>query len=139
MIFITLFLIPGITGLVWLINKFLPFRVCPVCAGVTGTWMLLFLARLAGFPIDNTILALLMGGTAVGIAYRHPSLLFKTIAISLGFVIGYGIVTNQLVMAGITILAYLIFAGLFFLKNSPVKKETKASVEIFKKQMENCC
>jgi len=29
----------AITVLVWLANKILPFKICPICVGVSGTWV----------------------------------------------------------------------------------------------------
>ena len=33
-----------IAAIVWLLNRILPFTLCPVCAAVSGTWLLIQLA-----------------------------------------------------------------------------------------------
>lgn len=49
------------------------FKVCPICAGVSLTWLWLlaglFLVGWFGFPSDPLIIAILMGGSVVGLAY----------------------------------------------------------------------
>ena len=51
-------------------NRFLPFKICSVCAGVAGTWMWLLAGIFLGHEIDPLIPAVLMGGSVVGIYYQ---------------------------------------------------------------------
>lgn len=60
----------AITGLVWLSKRVLAFRICPVCAGVSGTWLWMLVAKFFGYETDLIIIAALMGGSVVGIAYQ---------------------------------------------------------------------
>src|SRR3989344_5288225 len=60
-----------IVTIVHLFNKVLPFRVCPACAGVSLAWFLISFAVWLGwlnFSEYQLVIAILMGGTAVGIA-----------------------------------------------------------------------
>ena len=90
-----------ITAVIWLLNKLLPYQLCPICAGVSGTWLWMLTARLLGYEIDMRIPAMLMGGSVVGIAYQiekrlpinHSPLLWKTLFIPVGFVATYGILS----------------------------------------------
>ncbi|MDP2664447.1 MAG: hypothetical protein Q8O97_00530 [bacterium] len=86
-----------ITGAVWLVGKVLPFKVCPICAGVSGTWLWMLVALFLGYEIDLVIAAMLLGGSVVGIAYQlekrlpagHSPLLWKALFVPAGFVVAY--------------------------------------------------
>ncbi|RJQ28543.1 hypothetical protein C4571_03305 [Candidatus Parcubacteria bacterium] len=70
---IALGLIAVITVGVWFLNRYLPIRICPVCAGVSGTWFLLTAAILGGLLPRGEFfvpIAMLMGATVVGVAYQ---------------------------------------------------------------------
>ncbi len=59
-----------LTILVWIFNRIFSVKVCPICAGVTLTWlwMLAFLWRgLLPTPGNEFIVAILMGATIGGI------------------------------------------------------------------------
>ncbi len=149
----------GITAFVWLVNRILPIRICPICAGVSGTWLGLIAAYFLGYPVDLIVPALLMGGSVVGIAYqlekklpvRHSlskrgggesagwrtPLFWKTLFIPAGFIAAYGILVNQWSML---VAACIFLFGLSFLFLSPrtnVNKNKK--VEELEEKMKNCC
>lgn len=145
MITIVIASIFGITLAVWLANRVLPFGVCPICAGVSGTWLWMLGLYGLGYQVDLGIAAMLMGGSVVGIAYQlekklptgKSALLWKTFFIPAGFVAVYGLISSQLVMAA----ASLAVAGAIawaFLKTPGIKQPT-GKVEELKKKMENCC
>ncbi len=72
-ILIGLGLVLIITIIAWLINKMLPFGICPICAGVSGTWLLLLVGVLLNYvsmESYGSVITLFMGGTIVGIAYQ---------------------------------------------------------------------
>jgi hypothetical protein len=46
-------------------KKLIP-RLCAICAAVSGTWVLLVVSNIVGYPIDKTVLALLLGESVVG-------------------------------------------------------------------------
>lgn len=137
----------GITALAWLANRVRAFRVCPICAGVAGTWLWMLAARLLGYQIDPLVLAMLMGASVVGIAYqvekRLPSsrspLLWKTLFIPAGFVAAYSAISAWwAVFAIMTIL--LVILTLKFMEESHsrgVKSDT--TVKELEKKMKNCC
>lgn len=93
LIAITTISIFAITGFVWLVNRILPLKICPICAGVSGTWLWLLAAKFLGYEIDLLIPAILMGGSVVGIANRLP-LPSKTLFISVGFVAVYSVLAS---------------------------------------------
>ncbi|MFY9462369.1 MAG: hypothetical protein WAP51_04165 [Candidatus Sungiibacteriota bacterium] len=147
----------AIAGLCWLLNKMLfprlrsvqAFRICPVCAGVAGTWLWMLLAKFLGWQVDMTILALLMGGSVVGIAYqleKRPAfagasagklMLWKLLFIPAGFAAAYSLISFWRTGFLVATLALLVI--LFeFLKHggSHVSSE---KIEELKKKMQNCC
>lgn len=146
MLTITIASILGITCVAWLANKILPFRVCPICAGVSGTWLWMLSLSLLGYEIDLAILAMLLGGSVVGIAYqlekklpaRKSALLWKTLFIPTGFVSAYSLVLSRW---GAFVVSFIILCLLawIFVKVRPRQAQTTQEVEGIKKKMENCC
>src|SRR3989344_2590488 len=62
-----------ITAVVAALNRFLPFPLCPICSGVSATWLFLTAFVIAGFLEREAfmpLVLLLMGGTVVGISYQ---------------------------------------------------------------------
>jgi len=61
------------TGIVWALNKKLPVQICPICAGVSLTWLWMLLGMSYGLlSIEKyqLITAVLMGGSVVGITNK---------------------------------------------------------------------
>lgn len=125
-------------------------RICPVCAGVSGTWIWMLAARFLGYPIDLLIFAILMGGSVVGIAYQvekrlfiksaewQTPLLWKMLFIPAGFVLAYGVLTQwwNVVLVSFTFLLSLLFV--FFASQRKIKDSGKTTKELEKK-MKDCC
>lgn len=132
--------------LAWLAGKALRSPLCPICFGVGGTWLWMLAARFAGFPIDATMLAVLLGASVVGIAGRlegrlpqgRSPLLWKTLALPVGFVAAYGLVAERWVPAGIAALALVLLAGLFLLPRRLAGTD-EAVVEKLEREMKKCC
>ncbi len=146
---VALISILAITGLMWLFNKVSPRKICPICAGVSGTWLWI----LAGIWLElfqskdwEIIAALTMGGSVVGIAYqlekylfpRFSPLFWKVCFISVGFLAVYGIISSKW---GLVVSALFLLAGIMFIfLRKPIhnKKEDKKIKEL-EKQMKECC
>lgn len=145
MITIVIASILGITLAVWLVNKVLPFQVCPICAGVSGTWLWMLTASLLGYQIDLVVVAMLLGGSTVGIAYQlekklpagKSPLLWKTLFIPTGFIAAYSLVASQWVILAASLVVAGAIAWAFLKSSGPEQLNTK--VEELKKKMENCC
>jgi len=60
----------GITALAWAARRLLAAPVCPICAGVAGTWLWMLAGRELGYAADATVLAILLGATVAGSAYQ---------------------------------------------------------------------
>ena len=150
-----LILLLGITGAVRTLNGLLPFRICPICAGVSATWLLLSAAVLAGLiqkEVFFPLILLFMGGSVVGIAYQgeksfswamRSPLLWKTIAISalmpLAFWAAQAMSVKVLVgeIMALSLLAYLFFA------RRPEEKKPAADgipkVRELEEKLKQCC
>src|SRR3989344_6235600 len=134
-----------IAGVVWLINRVLPFTICPICAGVFLTWVWLIVAHIFGYQINLVVPSLLMGGSVVGIAYQLEKkfrnlsagkiLLWKMLFIPAGFVAAYGIL-EQLPAGFLIAAVFLLLVSLLFVGNANARNETATGLE---KKMEDCC
>lgn len=136
-----------ITGLIWLLNKILPRPLCPVCAGVGGTWFwLIVAAKFFSYEIDPMIPALLLGGSVVGITYQIEKritgkqlfIFWKTAFIAIGFAGAYSLLKNQWYIFLTTATAFLIIA-LIVLMLPALRSADKQKVKKLTKEMENCC
>ena len=142
----TLASILTIAGVVWVIRRLLHVALCPICLGVGGTWLWMLLARELGYPVDASMLAILLGGSVAGTAYlvekRLPAarsaLWWKTLFIPLGFVAAYAIATLQWVLLAVLVLA-LALLTVFFLRPSGASTETSEEVDELTRKMKNCC
>src|SRR3989344_3947912 len=126
LITITVISILTVSAVVWLVNKVLPFTVCPICAGVFLTWVGLIIAHTIGYQVDLVIPALLMGGSVVGVAYQLEKkfkdlpagriLLWKVLFIPAGFVVAYGIL-EQLSVTFLLAVVFLLLVSLSLLSS----------------------
>ena len=166
MLTITIASIGGITLAVWLVDKILPFKVCPICAGVAGTWLWMLVSSFLGYEIDRVIVAMLLGGSVVGIAYQlekrlpagKSALLWKALFIPVGFVVAYSLVVSQWSMMAVSLgiagtLAWMFLKGprgnqpndkavspeLFESEDSSESERPGRRVAELKQKMENCC
>ena len=139
----------AVAGIAWLANKLLPFRICPICAGVAGAWLWMLTGIYSGLLITENwqlITAILMGGSVVGIAYqiakllppRRSEVLFKTLFIPAGFITVYGLLEALWIIFVSAILFLAVLVALFIRSPAGTVK-TSESVEEIKKRMENCC
>lgn len=130
------------------------YNICPICAAVSSTWLLMSAGVAWGYLTATAFLipiSLLMGGTVVGIAYlgekrfnwavQHPQK-WKSVVTVIGMTIAYLLVTNLAkFVVGIELIIIITLAYLFF-----IKKPTKPNVGVkdtevgrIEKQMEQCC
>jgi len=145
-ILITAISILGITGFAWLAGKVLPFRVCPICVGVAGTWIWMLSARLAGFAFDASMPAILLGGSVVGMAYQlekhlpqgRSALLWKTLFLPTGFGAAYGLIVPHWSLLAMAVAALLLLAAVFFVPRHHSERNS-AAVEKLERDMKKCC
>ena len=147
---ITLLSIFAIACLAWLLNKRLPFKICPICAGVAGTWLWMLVGMFSGYlPTTNyrLLTAVLMGGSVVGIAHQiekrlppeRSPMLWKLLFIPAGFAAAYGLISFW--RTGFLVAALALLVVLFeFLKHpKPITEAGSKKIEELKKKMRNCC
>ncbi|MBU6414745.1 hypothetical protein KGQ34_00675 [Patescibacteria group bacterium] len=124
-------------------------RICPVCAGVSGTWIWILAGMFSGV-LDagrwQLFVAMLMGGTVVGIAYQiekrlppHRSpLLRKTLFIPAGFALVYGVLAQWWNAALVSFAFLLLLSFVFFASQRKIKDSDKTTKELEEK-MKDCC
>ena len=132
------------TALTWTANRFLPFRVCPICAGVSATWLWMIVARSFGYEIDPILLATLMGGSVVGVAHaaehrmrsHYSPLLWKALFIPAGFAAVYGIVSYSWIIIAAAAARIVVLIWRFLADEGEKRNKT---VEELEKKMKDCC
>jgi|SRR3989338_4466661 len=139
-----------ITALIWGLNKILPFKICPICAGVAGTWLWIVVGIYVGLlETENwrLIAAIAMGGSIVGIAYQTEKHLaenrspfaWKILFIPTGFIAAYGIISLQLTAFVAAIILLGALALRFIKKPRRQAAQNGKKIEELKNKMENCC
>ncbi|MBI2278532.1 MAG: hypothetical protein HYU81_00475 [Candidatus Brennerbacteria bacterium] len=147
-----------ITAFVWFLNgqKFFPIAVCPICAGTAGTWLWILAGALSGLLSPAAympVAGILMGGSAVGIAYQgekylrvgRVAFLWKAFFVPIGFGTAWSVTHFAFGLAIFGVLALLALAG-FFLElrkhqngDPDEVSSRKGNVGYLEKEMENCC
>ena len=139
-----------LTGIVWFLNRFFPWRICAICAGVSGTWLWIIGARIMGYNIDLLVPAVLMGGSVVGLAYQletklppnRSPLLWKSLFIPIGFLAVLYLLSWQWFGLVLALLAMAVTAvSFFYLGNSrrPVEERGNRGVSELERKMDKCC
>jgi ABC-type proline/glycine betaine transport system permease subunit len=136
----------AISGVAWAAKKRLRAPVCPICLGVGGTWLWMVIGRSLGYAVDSSMLAILLGGSVVGIAYQverrlpqgRSPLLWKTLFTPAGFVAAYALVEPHWILFAVTSAA-LVLLSVFFLVPPAAREEQSETVEDLKKKMQQCC
>lgn len=138
-----------LAGIGWRVGTLLNKKVCPICAGVSGTWLIMLFLRFFGAAADPAILGILMGGTVVGIAYQgekrlakgRSSLLWKLLFVPFGFLFVFGVVEYDALSVFISAVTIALVAYIFFHIPAKTPAQTapqKAPGEIEEK-LNNCC
>lgn len=159
LISLTLISIFSISALVHLVQKKLPFSVCPVCAGVAGTWLWLVALNFFGYIHDLVVPAILMGGSVVGIAYQiekkiageNFSLFYKTLFMGGGFLAAWSLLNEQwgiFLIASAVSLQIALVVTRFAPKKNAVQRNGSGEIEKLShgmsrqelvKKMNDCC
>src|SRR3989344_5029879 len=139
---VSLMLVAG--GVVFLLGKVSPFQICPFCAGVSGSWIVMTFGILAGyFPFleYELAVAILMGGTVVGIAYQGE-LRFRFPVMIIGFGIAYWFLNHLSWLTfgiEIIILAVVGYAYFFRPAGTVARANSPANVKKLEEKLKNCC
>jgi len=147
---ITLASIMVLTALAWLLRRAVLPRLCPLCAGVAGTWIGLLTAYAAGVTLDLRLPALLLGGSVVGLAGlgeaalagRAPGavLAWKTAFVAIGFGTAYALLLPVWpgVALGAALLTTLLALPWRIAPRSTVRPGTDGQERLLA-QLKNCC
>ena len=127
-----------IAGLIY--NQKSKRKICAICAGVSLTWLLLFILYKTGVYKDTVLLSLLMGQSITGLYYFGLKRLPKPLRIfTLPFflsltVVFYLLITEEFILTAFGLLTALwILAWLIFIyRDDPGKKPLAQAVT-------NCC
>lgn len=136
----------ALTVLAWLAGRFSRLSVCPICVGVSGTWLWMLVARLGGIAVDSAVLAMFLGASVVGGAHwievRLPqgrsSLPWKALALPTGFTAAYAMVAEQWIPAGVAAATLAILTALF-LRPGHAAAGDSAMVAQLEERMKKCC
>lgn len=148
MIILTIVLsILGITTIAVAIRKLGLMNVCPVCAGVAGTWLWMLAGMALGQLSDDQFVlpvAVLMGGSVVGIWYQIEkrlkvgmAILPKALFLALGFATVYAVLLQSWKSAGLLVVPLAIFSFVIVMRSpTPQRDQGKSELE---QRMEKCC
>ena len=108
---------------------------------------MLLVARYLGYPVDLSLIAMLMGGSVVGISYtlgkKLPAgkslMIWKFISIISGFAAVYGFLIGQWILMGLGAVAALGAGVFFFRRGSGVAPIPSKKVAEIEDKMKNCC
>lgn len=139
-----------LTALAFLIRKAAAPWLCPLCAGVAGTWLWLLGAHLSGFAVDLRLPAILLGGSVVGLATQSEKLLashsetyrliWKTLFVTVGFATAWFIITLIWSGTAIGLTALGVMTVLPWLK-APSREHSGGleRIQRLKEQLNGCC
>ena len=119
-------------------------KICPVCALISLTWLTLLIIKWLGYEVNNELLALLMGGSAVGISYTLANKLsrlvmaWKLIAIPFALAGMYALLNFAWGYFLLATMGYLIIWRLFSRITVGSVEPSKNEINI-KKELNNCC
>ncbi len=140
-----------LTQLAWLVKKqyhrnnqpVSPW-LCPICLGVSLTWLGLLLAYAAGYSVDLTVVAIMMGGSTVGLSYKVKELWpplrrvlwWRFLFVPAGFATVYFLIMHRWPEFLVAVLLALLLT-VFMLRKEPVQVSKR--VEKLEKIMDQCC
>ena len=122
-------------------------KICPICVLVALIWLVMLTFKWFGYRVNADLLALLMGGSAVGISYTLANKLsrwtmaWKLIAVPLGLAGMYALLQFAWAYFLVALVAYVIAWWLFSsagTDTTPVVQPSQSVVDI-NKELKNCC
>lgn len=144
-------LIIGFTLLTFFFNKITHWKICVVCAGVSLTWLTLTALILKGLVPSSLFLipvAILMGGTVVGIVFQGEKrfewarnlFYWKAPVTVIGFIITYLLLINMSWTGLVFELILLGFLTYFlFLQPNAGKSPQGENVSELEERLKDCC
>jgi len=120
-------------------------KICPICALVFITWVTMLGFRWQGYDVNGELIALLMGGSVVGISYllgtrmNIPSrrgTMWKLVAIPIGFAAMYALLQFAW---GYFMVAFITYALAYVFFKVSVVSADQEYVRDITKELDNCC
>lgn len=142
---VALILIVLIAAVAAAVRRFTRLAVCPICVGVSGTWLLLLVGTYAGYPVDPLVIGILMGGSVVGVAYQLEKRLRENMSPALWKLLfippGFAAVESTLQNRWLLLIALLVYlaslTAIFTKRNKNPSSDTKTNDLV--KKMQSCC
>jgi len=131
-------------------------KICPICALVSVTWIILLAARYFGYNVNESLIALLMGGSAVGISYVLAGKIgsesarsglsaksWKLVSIPIAFLAAWQLLHYHLGWFALAVLAYVLifraFKGLALRDPKGEALGPGSKVSQIERELDNCC
>lgn len=121
-------------------------KICPICALVSVTWLTLLTLKGLGFQVNETLLAMLMGGSVVGVSYslskkiKGSEMWWKLLSVPLGFGLMFALSNfawaNFIAMTVAYSLLWLLFRQSSGSQLSNPESGRKTDIN---NQLKNCC
>ena len=143
-----------ITIVIWLAQKIFPFEICPICAGVSLTWLWLLVGMRLNLLLIvdyQLITAILMGGTAVGLMSKLEKvikpkflLFWKTFFVVLCFIAVYSLISADWILFSVSTVLAVTSTFVFKTKNTSLEQQElndgeSTHIKQIDEQMKNCC
>lgn len=119
-------------------------KICPICALVSLIWLAMLIGKWLGYNVNDDLLAMLMGGSAVGISYvlanrlENRVMAWKFISIPIALAAMYALLHFAWGYFLLAMIGYLIVWAGFRGAEAGVVRVGGGEVDI-KKELNNCC
>jgi len=121
-------------------------KVCPICVLVSVTWLTLLILKGFDYQINESFLAMLMGGSVVGVSYvlsrkvRKSEMWWKLLSIPVGFALMFALLEFNWVSVAIWLTVYFLFWLFFHQGHGKQSAELDSSSEVdIEDKLKNCC
>ena len=121
-------------------------KICPICVLVSMTWLTMLILKAFGYQVNEPILAMLMGGSAVGVSYTLSKkvtgleMWWKLLSIPVGFALMFTLINFDWLKFTVFATAYLLLWVLFRRKGFTQSKDEEIAQQLnVKNQLKNCC
>lgn len=130
-----------IYSIVWGINKIRVKKFCPICAGVSITWLWLLIALFFGYHFDTLLIGILMGASVVGLMYKLETTVWAHAFAAVGFAAVYFLLNQNWLWFGIS-LVLTVTLGIWQKPRKvilPTERVINSKAKEIEKKLEECC
>ncbi|MDP3880770.1 MAG: hypothetical protein Q8Q32_01125 [bacterium] len=123
-----------------LLRAVFSLKVCAICAAVSGSWIVLLLLFYFGFGVDAVLIAILLGGSIVGLMYLLEGTLAKQYGIfRLPYFLSALVIAYMLLGGAIEIAAVFALATIWLLAIIVFWGRKKKGFKDLVKKIIECC